>query len=147
MDNRKLAQSLLAGVAGASTVTILNEVAKRTLPNAPRLDILGMRGLAAGARVVGTEPPRHLLPSALAADLAANTAYYSMVGAAGRSNPVALGAALGLVAGLGAVLLPDAVGLGKGPTQRSPQTAGMAMGWYLAAGLMAGLVYRSISRD
>jgi len=82
---------------------------------------------------------------ALAGDIASNTAYYSLVGLAGRGNEIAAGTLLGLAAGIGAVTLPGPLGLGEEPSARSPQTKVMTVAWYIAGGLAAGLIFRSLS--
>jgi hypothetical protein len=108
---------------------------------APRLDVLGKRAIAHTLGVAGhatDEEDMHY--PALAGDLAANTAYYSMVGF-GRSRPVLCGALLGLVAGIGAVLLPEPLGLGRGETRRSAETALATIGLYTLGGLTAGAVF------
>ena len=58
---------------------------------------------------------------------------------------LARGAALGAVAGLGAVVLPPLMGLGSRPSARTPQTAAMAFGWYLLGGLAAAAVHRGLA--
>jgi hypothetical protein len=55
---------------------LLNEGIRQLDEEAPRLDFLGMRVLADVAS------PEHLRAKAMAADIAANTLYYSAVGAA-----------------------------------------------------------------
>ena len=64
-----MANSLLSGLAGALTVTVLNEVFRRTVPNAPRLDVLGMRSIAKTSRYFGADAPEHLFATAMAGDL------------------------------------------------------------------------------
>lgn len=136
-----MANSILSGVAGAFTVTVLNELVRRTVPHAPRLDVLGMRSLAKASRWMGAEAPEHLFASAMAGDMVANTAYYSLVGAAGRERAMVTGAVLGLIAGIGAVALPAPMGLGVGPTDRTTETKFLSIAMYLAGGIVAGAAY------
>lgn len=135
---------MLSGLAGAVTVTLLNELVRRNVPHAPRLEVLGMRSLAKVSRAVGADAPDHLFASSMAADLATNSAYYSLVAAGGRERALAAGAMLGLMAGLGAVMLPAPLGLGTGPTDRTTETKLMAIGLYMAGGLAAGAVYSEL---
>jgi hypothetical protein len=81
----------------------------------------------------------------MAGDLAANTAYYSLAGVAGPEKAPAVGTALGLVAGAGALLLPGPMRLGRMPTSRTAVTAAMTVVWYLVGGLAAGLAYRAMA--
>jgi hypothetical protein len=57
------------------------------------------------------------------------------------------GAALGLAAGLGAVFLPGPLGLGEAPSNRTPATTAMTIGWYLIGGLAAALAYRTMAGE
>ena len=105
---------------------------------APRLDRVGQRALARGLRRAGRTPPRGRARyfAAMAGDLAANTLYYSLVGA-GASRPWLRGLALGAGAGAGAVTLVPRLGLGRRAVRRTPATALMTVGWYLLGGLAA----------
>ena len=134
--------ALLAGAAGAVSLNLMHECARVTVPNSPRVDVIGMRALAAITRWLGSEPPEHLRTATFGADLLANSAYYSAVGLKGTDDSMLLGGALGLAAGVGAVLLPGPMGLGDAEVNRTPQTQAMTVGMYLAAGIVAGAVYR-----
>ena len=138
--------AVLSGAAGAAALTLVHETARSSIADAPRMDVLGKRALAAGFRAVDTEPPpepaMHNL--ALAGDLVSNAAYYALVGLGGSEGAVARGALLGLAAGLGAVFLPGPLGLGSAPSRRTPQTAAMTVAWYTLGGLVAGAVYRGL---
>ncbi len=139
-------RAIAAGAAGAGTTTILHEITRRLAPDAPRVDLLGMQALARLLRAGGATPPtgRTLYALTLAGDLASNTAYFGVVGAGSRARTVALGAALGLVAGAGAVLLPPALGLSGATTGRTGATAALTVALYTAGGLVAGAAYRAL---
>src|SRR5690349_10569171 len=72
-----------AGIAGAVALTLVHETARRVIPHAPRVDVIGVRAIARPMRAAGYEPPHYnrLHNIALAGDLAANSAYYSLIGA------------------------------------------------------------------
>ena len=143
-------EAIGSGAAGAAALTVLHETARRSrVPNAPRADVLGMRALAKAHRAVDGEPPDDdtLFRWAMAGDLVANSLYYSLVGLAGKRWAWPAGAALGLGAGLGAVLLPGPLGLGRGPSGRTWQTKAMTVAWYLAGGLAAACTATWLSRD
>lgn len=137
-------QALAGGAVGALTVTVVNEVARRLVPHAPRLEVIGMRALARSIRGLEQEPPEgeRLFSWALAGDLAANTVYYSLVGAGDATNAWRRGTLLGLAAGLGAVVLPRPLGLGRQPGARFPITPLLTVAWYLLGGLAAAAVRR-----
>jgi hypothetical protein len=138
--------ALAGGAAGAVALTLVHEAARRAVPDAPRMDVLGERAIAAGIRATGAEPPPEprLHGAALVGDLAANTAYYALVGVGDPDGAVGRGLLLGLAAGLGAVLLPGPLGLGTGPSRRTPRTAVMTVAWYALGGLVAGAAYRGL---
>jgi hypothetical protein len=114
------------------------------------MDVLGMRAIAKSLqRGAGQEPPPadELHTLALAGDIVANSLYYSLVGVGRPRGAVARGALLGLAAGVGAVLLPEPLGLGNEPSARTTETKAMTIGWYLAGGLAAALAYRLLTGD
>ena len=131
--------SIISGLIGSLALTAIHETARRLLPEAPRADILGVRALEKGMLAAGKQPPTGdaLHYTALGADVAANAAYYSLVGIAGRRRAPLAGLLLGLAAGVGAVALPGPLGLGSEPTTRSPETTAMTVAWYTLAGLVA----------
>ncbi|GMA14991.1 hypothetical protein E5F05_12125 [Deinococcus metallilatus] len=137
------------GLAGAVTVTLLNEGARRLVPHAPRLDVIGERALSQSLRAAGVEPPHgdDLYRWTLASDLVSNALYYGLVGVGDPANATRRGASLGLAAGLGAVFLPRPLGLGRQPGEQPPLTQLLTVTWYLAGGLAAAATYRALSRD
>jgi hypothetical protein len=138
-------KALGSGLVGACALTLIHETARRFIDDAPRMDVLGMRALAKAARVVDVAPPVTLHEAALVGDLVSNSVYYSLVGAGSREDALRNGALLGLAAGLGAVFLPEPLGLGRQPTERAPATQAMTVAWYLLGGLAAGAAYRALS--
>jgi hypothetical protein len=135
------------GLAGACALTCLHESARRTVPNAPRMDVLGMRAIDKTVRAVGAEPPHgdRLHNWALGGDLVSNSLFYSLVAAGDRDGAWVRGAILGLAAGPGAVVLPGPLGLGSAPSNRTNATRLMTVGWYVAGGLAAAAAYRLLS--
>jgi len=132
-------QALLSGVAGAVTLNVLHETARQVIPHAPRVEVIGMRAIARPMRALDQEPPERdtLYWITLAGDLVSNAAYYSLVGMADARQVWRRGALLGTAAGLGAAVLPPAMGLGQQPGQRFPWTHLMTIAWYLVGGLAA----------
>ena len=131
--------ALLSGMAGAAALTAVHQAARMITDNAPRMDVVGMRAIARGKDAVGTssgadvgtaENPA-LYNMALAGDLAFNSAYYSL------ATTWARGAALGLIAGVGALLLPKKMGLGDPPGSELLSNQVMTVAWYVVGGLAA----------
>ncbi len=137
----KLRDAIVCGAAGAVTTNALHELVRRAVPNAPRVDLLGMQALSKTVTAAGAPAPRgrRLYLLTLAGDLVSNAAYFALVGVAGRSGrrSFATGAGLGVVAGLGAVLLPRPLGLAPSTTARSFATALLTVALYTAGGLAA----------
>jgi hypothetical protein len=135
--------SMMAGMTGAGALTLVHQMARSMTPHAPRMDVLGMRAMRAAHRQLGVEAPseRALEREALAGDLVANTAWYSLVGAGSRANVWRRGIALGLTAGLGAILLPKPLGLGDPPDAHRPETQLMTVAWYVIGGLAAAAAF------
>lgn len=137
----------LAGIAGAVAMNMAHEITRRVLPEAPRLDVVGMRALARISSAAGVAPPARLREATFAADLAANSLYFSLVGIASARRALPLGAFLGGAAGVGSVLLPPPMKLGAGEVNRTRTTEALTVGLYLAGGLVAALAYRALVRE
>ncbi len=92
------------------------------------------------------EPPPHdaMQGMALAGDLVANSLYYAMVGLGPPERAMLRGAILGAAAGLGAIVLPPMMGLGRRPRGLTPRTKAMTFTWYLAGGLAAAAAFRAL---
>lgn len=139
--------ALGSGLVGASVTTLLNEGVRQFIPQAPRLDLLGMRGLARVMRGADQTPPPQdeLRILALVGDIASNTVYFSLVGVGDPEGAWVRGAVLGGVAGVGALLLPGPLGLGEELINRTVATQVMTVAWYFAGGLAAAAVYRRLT--
>ena len=126
---------MLAGLVGAMAVTALNGWRSRHDARAPRLDQLGMEALRRGYRGLGRRPPgtTPLFRQALGADLMANGLFYAW---SARGSYLRAGA-LGLLAGVGAVLLPRRMGLPTRHTARSARTRNLTVAYYTAGALVA----------
>jgi hypothetical protein len=132
-------KSTLGGLAGACTLTLLNESVKKLDKDAPRMDLLGMNAVARlmkGNNIL-TLAADKLFPVALAGDLVSTSLYYSMADAGDKKKTMIRGGLLGLGAGLGAVILPKTLGLNDEATTRTLKTKVMTVTWYLIGGLVA----------
>ena len=144
-----LLKALGSGLAGAVALTAIHETVRRVSPDAPRMDVLGMRAIAKSLRAAGAEPPDEgtLFNLTLAGDVVSNSLYYALVGIGDPRNALARGALLGLAAGIGAVLLPGPLGLGTDASARTRETQMMTVAWYTAGGLVAGAAMQSLADD
>jgi hypothetical protein len=140
-------KALGSGLLGACALTLIHETARRFVDDAPRMDVVGMRAIAKTLRAASFEPPVPLHEAALVGDIVSNSLYYSLVGVGAREDALRNGALLGLAAGIGAVYLPEPLGLGRQPAKNAPATQAMTLAWYLLGGLAAGAAYRALASD
>ncbi|CAM3676648.1 DUF1440 domain-containing protein [Deinococcus saxicola] len=139
----------VVGLAGAVTVTLLNEGVRRVLPHAPRIEVIGERALAGSLEALNINPPQgaSLYRWTLLGDLLSNTLYFGLVGLGARQGAWERGGTLGLAAGVGAVVLPRPLGLGGQPGSRFPMTPLLTVGWYLTGGLVSAALSRRWPAD
>lgn len=135
----KTLRMIASGVAGAAALTAAHQVVKETVPDAPRMDVLGMRGIEQLCEKMGWKTPNSkvLFGSALVGDLVSNAIYYSPVGSSKGGSALGKGLSLGLMAGLGAVKVPELIGLGKDASAKNPRQMLMTVGLYVLGGLAA----------
>ncbi|MBS1817008.1 MAG: hypothetical protein JSU08_03680 [Acidobacteria bacterium] len=145
---RSLLTSLASGVAGAVALTAIHQAAQRRIPDAPRMDVLGMRALRRFVPAFEHERPRssRLHRWALAGDLIANSLYYAAVPAKTTGATWARAAALGLGAGAGALWLPQPMGLGEPPKSASRANQLMTVAWYLTGAMTAAMAATALRR-
>ncbi|WP_303312438.1 hypothetical protein [Hymenobacter sp. BT730] len=143
MNFTSVTQSLGSGLVGALVLNTLHETVRHLRPaDAPRMDILGERALRKLLYKADAPQPdkKTAYRLTLSGDVLSNGLYYSLVG----TGPHVWwrGAALGLAAGVGGVLLPGPLGLGEAPSNRTPQTQVMTIAWYLIGGLATAAASR-----
>lgn len=136
-----LLKSLASGLAGAAALTIAHQLLKENVDDAPRMDKLGRQALKHTLTKAGVTLPSRvgLRRYTFAGDIVANTLYYSLVGLAPEAS-LATGVALGLTAGVGAVALPEPLGLNPAFAGKSDKTKLLTIGLYALGGMVAGAV-------
>ncbi len=141
-------KTLATGLSGAATLTLAHEIVRQLVPSPPRMDRLGMAALTRGLHAFGLSSPRgeRLRGLTMAGDIVGNALFFAL--ARGKNNPQSLtrGAGLGLLAGLGAVLLPPGLGLPARHAGRSLRTKAMTVALYVAGGLAAAAVASLLDR-
>lgn len=135
-------KNLLAGLAGAVALNILHESLKKTSSDMPRVDLLGEEALQKTIQYFGgnLDNKKDLYKVTLAGDILGNTLYYSLIGA---GNPKYLWpkvAMMGLSAGIGAVRLPEPMGLDPEPVAKNNQIKALTVGYYVLGAAVTGLV-------
>jgi hypothetical protein len=138
--------ALLAGICGAVALTTVHQLARRVSSDAPRMDVLGERAIAKTIRAAGGQVPAEPVLNrwALAGDLIANSAFYSLVACGRHAQMWQRGVAMGLIAGAGALMLPRRLGLGDAPKSDHLGNQVMTVAWYLIGGLAAAGAGRAL---
>lgn len=144
----KTIAALAGGLAGAAAVTTIHETIRRQDPKAPRMDKLGMESLSKILKKADSPVPekQSLFWLTLAGDLVGNALYYSLTGTGGRKRAWPLGGALGLAAGIGAVLLPKPMGLDPANSNKTRKTQALSIAYYLIGGLVASAVVSALDK-
>lgn len=130
------------GITGATTLTILHEIVRALDKDAPRMDELGMQAISKLFEMANIQVPDDdkLFFLSTAGELLSNSLFYSLAGAGAKNNVWLRGILLGLAAGIGAVVLPDKLGLNDQASNRTGKTKFMTVTWYLVGGVVAALV-------
>ncbi|RZJ67487.1 MAG: twin-arginine translocation signal domain-containing protein [Flavobacterium sp.] len=108
------------------------------------IDLVGEEALqksldAAGADEIQGED--NLYAATLGADIVSNTMYFATIGAGGAKNLWPRAIAMGIAAGVGAVTLPEPMGLDDAPVADTTQKQGLTVGYYVFGALVtAGLL-------
>jgi hypothetical protein len=136
--------STIGGIAGAAALTLMNEGIKKTNTNAPRLDLLGQNALAKFVKGndMLSKTAQQFFP--MAGDLISNSLFFGMARGDSAAATLVRGALLGLGAGIGAVALPEPLGLESQHTNRTNQTKIMTVAWYVIGGLVAAAVINAL---
>ncbi|AZI25694.1 MAG: hypothetical protein ABWZ79_17535 [Pedobacter agri] len=144
----KVLKAILAGFAGAAALNILHETVRRFDADAPRVDLLGEEALTRSMNSLNLEAPTgdNLYAATLAGDIISNGIYYSAIGMAGSKNIYLKGAVAGLTAGLGAIKLPDQMGLDDKPVTKTDKTKVLTVAWYLIGGLVTAAVFDQLNK-
>jgi hypothetical protein len=116
-----ITNALVSGLTGAVALNVLHESVRQVYSKAPRVDVLGKRGIVKLTKAANVPTPtgNALYATAMAGDLTSNALYYSLIGAVSPTAALPLGAALGTLAGVGAVTLGQPLGLGDAPVRRT----------------------------
>ncbi len=144
----KVIHNLIGGLAGAVALNILHQAVKQFDHQAPHVDLVGEEAITKGLNKAGVKPPtgNTLFAVTMAADLISNAAYYSLVGAAEKKQLPYVGAAAGLAAGVGALVLTEPMGLSDAPVTRTNETKILTVVWYTFGGLVAGSVMKALRK-
>ena len=141
-------QNLLAGLGGAIALNVLHESLKKKDKDMPRVDLVGEEALQSALRYFGTsiDDKSTLYKATLAGDIISNGLYYAMIGNGAAKHIWPRAVAYGLAAGVGAVTLPEPMGLDDKPVTRSGKTKALTVGYYLAGALVTAGILQAMSK-
>jgi hypothetical protein len=129
-------RALLNGFIGAAALTAAHTVVKRLVPDAPRLDRLGVAGTKKLCQAVGLDlPSAHNL--AVVGDLVANTVFFSQVGTRGGLGAWIKGVLLGCSMAGGAVKGAQSLEVEGETHLDANRNQILTVGLYLLGGLAA----------
>jgi len=139
------AKNFLAGLGGAIVLNLLHESLKKKALDTPRIDLVGEEALQKTLGFFGTkiENKDTLYKATLAGDLISNATYYSMIGNS-TENVWGKAISLGLVAGIGAVVVPKEIGLDEKPVAKNTQVKAMTVGYYLVGALATAAILTAL---
>lgn len=133
-------KKILAGLGGAIALNVLHEIIRNNFDNVPEVNKVGEEALnkALGKVDMKIADKDQLYAATLAGDVISNGVYYAATATSGF-NLVS-----GLTAGLGAVLLPEKMGLDDSPVAKTTQKKLMTVGYYLFGAVVTKLIYDKI---
>jgi hypothetical protein len=141
-------KNLLAGLGGAVALNILHESLKHKDSKKPRVDLVGEEALQKSLNYFGTsinDKPT-LYKATLAGDVVSNAIYYALIGAGSKKHIWTRALVYGISAGVGAITLPEPMGLDPEPVTKSNETKALTVAYYLAGAIVAGAILKAISK-
>lgn len=140
--------NLLAGLGGAIALNVLHESLKKKSKEMPRVDLLGEEVLEKSLDYFDAEIQNEetLYKATLAGDILSNALYYSAIGAGDSKYVWPRAVAIGLAAGVGAITLPEPLGLNDKPVTRTNKTKALTIGYYLVGALVTGCIVKALHK-
>lgn len=141
-------KNILAGLGGAIALNIIHESLKKRDNNMPRVDLLGEEALEKSLDYFDAEiaDEETLYKTTLAGDLISNTLYYSAIGSGDPKHLWPRAIAMGITAGIGAITLPEPLGLDETPVTRSTKTKALTISYYLAGALITAAIVKAMNK-
>ncbi|MDR6487268.1 putative membrane protein YeaQ/YmgE (transglycosylase-associated protein family) [Chryseobacterium vietnamense] len=132
-------KKMLAGLAGAIALNLLHEILRKNFDNVPHINEVGEEALkkAAGFTALEITDPDKLYAATLAGDIISNAIYYGTT--ATNHNFTS-----GIAAGIGAVVLPQKIGLNDQPVAENNKKKLMTIGYYIFGAMVTKFIYDKI---
>jgi hypothetical protein len=145
----KATTALAGGLTGAVALNLIHELYRQVDQDAPKVHLIGEEALVKILKATNLPLPKNekeLYQWTLAGDIASNAIYYSLIDASKKKNLIRNGLILGFAAGLGAVFMPEKMGLNDAPITRTTETKLLTVLWYTLGGLTAGSVMKFLRK-
>lgn len=142
-------KNLLGGLGGAIVLNIIHESLKKKGTDMPRVDLVGEEALQKSLNYLGTsiDDDATLYKAILAGDVISNALYYSLIGGGSYKHIWTRAVFYGLSGGIGAVTLPEPVGLDPKPVNKTQKTKALTVAYYLAGALVTGALLKAIAKN
>ena len=132
-------KKILAGLGGAIALNILHETIRKNFDNVPHINEIGEEALIkltdhTPINITGED---ELYVATLVGDIVSNGFYYATT--ATNHN-----IASGLLAGVGAISLPNKMGLNDDPVASNYKKKAMTVGYYLFGAIVTKFIYNKI---
>lgn len=133
-------KKILAGLGGAIALNLLHETMRKNFDNVPEINKVGEEALTKVLDKVDMKITDHdqLYTATLAGDVVSNGIYYATT-ATTSFNIVS-----GIAMGVGAVLLPEKMGLDDAPVAKTTEKKVMTVAYYLFGAIVTKLIYDKI---
>ena len=132
-------KKMIAGLGGAVALNILHEIVRKTFKNVPEINELGEEELSkmTDGTLMEIKGPEQLYAATLAGDIISNSVYYATTATTHEFTS-------GILAGVGAIALPQKLGLDPDPVADTSQKKIMTVGYYLFGAIVTKLIYDQI---
>ncbi|WP_294287312.1 hypothetical protein [uncultured Chryseobacterium sp.] len=133
-------KKIIAGLGGAIALSLLHEVVRRNFDNVPEINKVGEEALNKALDKADMKITNHdqLYAATLAGDVIGNGMYYATTATSGFNI------ASGLAMGLGALALPEKLGLDEKPVAENTQKKVMTVAYYLFGAVITKFIYDRI---
>lgn len=133
-------KKIIAGMGGAIALSLLHEAVRKNFDNVPEINKVGEEALNKALDKADMKITNHdqLYAATLAGDVIGNGMYYATTATTGFNI------ASGLAMGLGALALPEKLGLDEKPVAKNTQKKVMTVAYYLFGAVITKFIYDRI---
>lgn len=132
-------KKIIAGLGGAIALNILHETIRKNFDDVPHINELGEEALVKvmDKTSINITGENSLYTTTLVGDIVSNGVYYATTA---TKNDLTSG----LLAGVGAIMLPKKIGLNDEPVASNNKKKAMTVGYYIFGALVTKFIYDKI---